>query len=74
MVTGDLDTLLARVASVSYIAALPDAERDRGRCDAVAEVVAQDPETAGRDQLAMPYTTPRGVVPPARSAGLATGL
>lgn len=56
VVTSDLDTLLARVASVSYISALPDAERARV-LEAVAEVVAQDPETAGREPIAMPYTT-----------------
>jgi SAM-dependent methyltransferase len=56
VVTGDLDTLLARVASVSYISALPEAERARV-LGVVAEVIAQDPETAGRDQIAMPYTT-----------------
>lgn len=56
VVTADLDTLLARVASVSYISVLPDAERARV-LEAVAGVVVEDPETAGREQIAMPYTT-----------------
>jgi ubiquinone/menaquinone biosynthesis C-methylase UbiE len=56
VVTGDLDTLLARVASVSYISALPDAARAQV-LDSVAEIVAHDPETAGHEQIAMPYTT-----------------
>lgn len=56
VVHGDLDTLLARVASVSYIAALGDAERERV-LRAVGEVVATDPVTRGRAELAMPYTT-----------------
>lgn len=56
VVTGDLDTLLARVASVSYISALPDTARAQV-LDSVAEIVAHDPETAGHEQIAMPYTT-----------------
>ena len=56
LVPGDPDTLLARVASVSYVSALADADRSRV-LDAVAKVVAHDPETAGRDHIAMPYTT-----------------
>ncbi|MGB9184092.1 MAG: class I SAM-dependent methyltransferase [Solirubrobacteraceae bacterium] len=56
VVTGDLDNLLARVASVSYISALPDNSRAQV-LDSIAEIVAHDPETAGRDQIAMPYTT-----------------
>jgi SAM-dependent methyltransferase len=55
-VISDLDTLLARVASVSYISALPDPERARV-LEEVAGIVAHDPETAGREQIAMPYTT-----------------
>lgn len=56
VVTSDLDSLLARVASISYISALPDAERARV-LDGVVEIAAQDPETAGSEQIAMPYTT-----------------
>jgi SAM-dependent methyltransferase len=56
VVHGDLETLLARISSVSYIAALADAERER-LLDGVRQVVARDPETAGRADLAMPYVT-----------------
>jgi len=56
VVRGDLDTLLARVASVSYIAALEAPERERV-LDAVRYVVQTDPLTRERAELAMPYTT-----------------
>jgi SAM-dependent methyltransferase len=56
VVTSDLDTLLARVGSVSYISALPDPERAR-ILDEVADIVAHDADTAGREQITMPYTT-----------------
>ncbi len=56
VVIGELDTLLARVSSVSYISALPDGDRAQV-LDAVADVVGADPETAGRGHFAMPYTT-----------------
>ncbi|MGI8507156.1 MAG: class I SAM-dependent methyltransferase [Solirubrobacteraceae bacterium] len=56
VVHGDLDTLLARVASVSYIAALDEPARQRV-LDAVREVVVTDPVTRDRCELAMPYTT-----------------
>lgn len=55
VVHSDVDTLLARVASVSYIAALDEPERERVLA-AVREVVANDPLTRGRSELAMPYT------------------
>lgn len=54
LVTGDLDTLLARVASVSYISALPDGEREGVLAEA-RSVITADPATAGRDALEMPY-------------------
>jgi SAM-dependent methyltransferase len=56
VVHGDLETLLARISSVSYIAALAGAERER-LLDEVRQVVASDPETAGRADLTMPYVT-----------------
>ena len=56
VVHGDLEALLARVASVSYIAALAKQERRRA-LDGVRAVVEEDPQTSGRDQLAMPYLT-----------------
>jgi SAM-dependent methyltransferase len=56
VVPGDLETLLARISSVSYVAALEDAERMR-LLDAVREVVASDPETMDQTEIRMPYTT-----------------
>jgi SAM-dependent methyltransferase len=56
VVRGGVDVLRARVASVSYISALPDDERARF-LDAVADLVAADPLTRGRDEFEMPYTT-----------------
>lgn len=56
VVVGDLELLRARVASVSYISALPAAQRERV-LDAVGAVVAADPSLAGRDEFEMPYTT-----------------
>lgn len=56
VVVGDLDLLRARVASVSYISALADRDREQVLA-AVCEVVAGDPSLAGRDEFEMPYTT-----------------
>jgi SAM-dependent methyltransferase len=56
VVRGDLDTLLARVASVSYIAALDQTERE-GVLAGVAAIVNCHPATRGRDELEMPYVT-----------------
>ncbi len=56
VVHGDLDTLVARISSVSYVAALAPAEREL-LLDRVRQVVADDPETAGRATLTMPYLT-----------------
>jgi SAM-dependent methyltransferase len=56
VVPGDLETLLARISSVSYVAALEDPERMR-LLDAVREVVASDPETMDQAEIRMPYTT-----------------
>lgn len=50
----DADGLLDRVASVSFIAALDDAERARAFA-IVREVVANDPEIGGRERFAYPY-------------------
>ncbi len=44
-----------RVASVSHIAALPPAEHQRVR-DEITALLAEDPETRGRDTLDFPYT------------------
>jgi SAM-dependent methyltransferase len=46
--------VVERVASVSFVAALPEAER----AEALAEVralLARHPDTAGRDELSLPY-------------------
>jgi hypothetical protein len=56
VVVGGLDVLRARVASVSYIAALPDAERERV-LDAVIAIAPGDPSAEGGEQFEMPYTT-----------------
>jgi hypothetical protein len=56
IVRGDVETLLARISSVSYVAALEDAERMR-LLDAVRAVVASDPETMDQTEFRMPYTT-----------------
>ena len=40
--------------SVSHVAVLPPDERD-AVLDEVRELLATDPATAGRDQLAVPY-------------------
>jgi ubiquinone/menaquinone biosynthesis C-methylase UbiE len=56
VVRGDVDTLLARVASVSYIAALDEPEREQVLAG-VRDVLATDPLTRNQAELAMPYTT-----------------
>jgi SAM-dependent methyltransferase len=48
--------VLARVASVSFVAALPEAERGRVLAE-VRELLATDPQTRGREELELPYRT-----------------
>jgi SAM-dependent methyltransferase len=48
------DDVVRRVASVSHVAVLPDAER-AAVLDEVRRVVATHPGTAGRDTVAIPY-------------------
>ncbi|HET9105532.1 MAG TPA: class I SAM-dependent methyltransferase [Solirubrobacteraceae bacterium] len=55
-VSGDRDTLVARIVSTSYIAALPPEGRDQVSHDVLA-VVDGDPQTAAEPTLVMPYTT-----------------
>lgn len=50
----DLDGLLGRVASVSFIAALDEAERERA-LGIVREIAAEDPEAAGQETFRYPY-------------------
>ena len=56
LVHGDRDTLVARIVSTSYIAALDDAARGQVVRDVLA-VVDADPVTAGQPILEMPYVT-----------------
>jgi SAM-dependent methyltransferase len=48
--------VVARVASVSFVAALPDRERERVLAE-VRDLLATDPETRGREEIALPYRT-----------------
>ena len=50
------DEVVAMAASRSYVIALPDAERAR-LLDAVRELLATHPDTAGRDTVQLPYVT-----------------
>jgi SAM-dependent methyltransferase len=52
----DLEGVLARVASISYIAALPEAERRRV-AGQVRVLLAGHPDTAGRDEFAILHHT-----------------
>jgi SAM-dependent methyltransferase len=56
LVAGDVAAVLARVASTSYIAALPAVEHQRV-LDRVRAVIDSDPLTAGRERIDMPYDT-----------------
>jgi ubiquinone/menaquinone biosynthesis C-methylase UbiE len=56
LVSGDTTALLDRVASVSYIAAMDEPDRQRV-LDQVAELVASDPRTKDLPELEMPYLT-----------------
>jgi MOSC domain-containing protein YiiM len=70
----DVETIVDRVASISYIAATPD-ERRAVVLDAVRELLATDPDTAGAEVIELPYradvfwTRPQAV-----PAGPSTGL
>lgn len=52
----DAELLVARAASVSVVAALPD-DRRREVLDAVAELATSHPDLAGRPLFGFPYTT-----------------
>ncbi|MBI4425535.1 MAG: methyltransferase domain-containing protein [Elusimicrobia bacterium] len=54
--TCDLPTLLDRVGSISYVAALADGER-RGVLEEVRRLVEHHPDTAGKAFLEFPYRT-----------------
>jgi SAM-dependent methyltransferase len=50
------DGVVARIASVSFIAELPQADRE-GVLVEVRELLATDPATRGRDEVELPYRT-----------------
>ena len=50
------DGVLDRVLSISFIATLPD-DRRAEVANEVRDLLATDPETAGRDEVVMPYRT-----------------
>jgi SAM-dependent methyltransferase len=52
----DRDSVRDRVASVSYVAAAPAAERDALLAD-VDALLAREPTTRGRDRFELPYVT-----------------
>lgn len=52
---GEPETIVDRVASISYVAALPDARR-AAVLDDVRRLLAADPDTAGKDVIELPYT------------------
>lgn len=56
VVHGTLDVLLARNASVSFIATLPESERAQV-LEGVRALVAENPEAWDGDELVMPYVT-----------------
>jgi hypothetical protein len=48
--------ILDRTLSVSFIAALPEAER-AGVAESVRDLIARTPELAGRSEVTFPYRT-----------------
>lgn len=56
LVLGDRETVLARVASTSYIAALDPAKHEDLLCR-VRRLLDADEQTRGRDEIEMPYVT-----------------
>ncbi|MBI3543938.1 MAG: SAM-dependent methyltransferase, partial [Deltaproteobacteria bacterium] len=54
--SGTVDTVVDRVVSISFIAALPEAERARVAA-AVRELVATHPDTRERSRIDFPYVT-----------------
>ncbi|HTK45118.1 MAG TPA: methyltransferase domain-containing protein [Patescibacteria group bacterium] len=51
---GSPETIIDRVASISYVAAMPDSRR-RSVLDEVRDLLATDPETAGAEFVELPY-------------------
>jgi MOSC domain-containing protein YiiM/SAM-dependent methyltransferase len=52
---GDVETIVDRVASISYVAALPEAVR-APYLDEVRALLATEPATKGREIIELPYT------------------
>jgi MOSC domain-containing protein YiiM/SAM-dependent methyltransferase len=71
---GSPETIVDRVASISYVAAMPESRR-QVVLDDVRELLATDPETAGADVIELPYEAnifwSRATVAP---EGASTGL
>jgi MOSC domain-containing protein YiiM/SAM-dependent methyltransferase len=65
---GDHATIVDRVASISYVAALPD-ERRAPILDAVRELLATDPDTASSAVVELPYLAHVYWTRPRASAG-----
>ncbi len=53
---GSPETIVDRVASISYVASLP-AELREPYLDEVRDLLASDPATAGKDVIELPYTS-----------------
>ena len=53
---GDVETIGDRVASISYVAALPEEVR-APYLDEVRELLRSDPATAGKEVIELPYTS-----------------
>ena len=75
---GSPETIVDRVASISYVAAMPESRR-RVVLDEVRDLLASDPETAGADVVELPYTAniywARPTVAPAgRSTGIVVSV
>ncbi|MEA2675599.1 MAG: hypothetical protein QOI92_2791, partial [Chloroflexota bacterium] len=71
---GDVDTMVDRVASISYVAAMP-ADRRAIVLDAVRNLLATDPDTSGADVIELPYRADVFWTRPAPiPAGPSTGL
>ena len=75
---GSPETIVDRVGSISYVAAMPEARREQV-LDEVRRLLASDPDTAGRVVIELPYlahvywTRPRAL-PAGPSTGLVTAV
>jgi|GEM_PF-168616 len=76
--SGSPETIVDRVASISYVAAMPEARRGRV-LDEVRELLATDPETRGADIVELPYRahvywTRPTIAPTGPSTGLVASI